>query len=197
MALQPGVAGGQTTGFFDHDDDSAQYLDELCCTFPSSSERCLRSNRCSPAPPDEHRSGVTAPDAATATASKRSCTASSPAAPWDVAGTLGKGSESTLRRRRDEWLAAGVFATLLAEAIAGYDRVIELRLERGRPRWQPAQSARGRRGNRPEPNRPSQVRVEVVGAHDRCASCGCRKLGSACDLVLRGALSAGRLAGWV
>jgi hypothetical protein len=89
------------------------------------------------------------------------------AAPWDVAGTLGKGSESTLRRRRDEWLAAGVFATLLAEAIAAYDRVIELRLERGRPRWQPAQSAHGRRGNRPEPNRQSQVRVEVVGAHDR------------------------------
>jgi hypothetical protein len=91
----------------------------------------------------------------------------SPAAPWDVAGTLGKGSESTLRRRRDEWLAAGVFATLLAEEIAAYDRVIELRLERGRPRWQPAQSAHGRRGNRPEPNRQSQVRVEVVGAHDR------------------------------
>jgi hypothetical protein len=42
--------------------------------------------------------------------------------PWDVGGTLGKGSESTLRRRRDEWLAAGVFVTLLAEAIAAYDR---------------------------------------------------------------------------
>jgi hypothetical protein len=75
------------------------------------------------------------------------------AARWDVAGTLGKGSESTLRRRRDEWLAAGVFATLLAEAIAAYDRVIELRLERGRPRWQPAQSAHGR----PEPVKPNET----------------------------------------
>jgi hypothetical protein len=130
--------------------------------------------------------------------------AQSPAAPWDVAGTLGNGSESTLRRRRDEWLAAGVFATLLAEAIAAYDRVIELRRERGRPQWQPAQSAHGRRGNRPEPESKMTSRVErakvrwkwsVLMTAD--ASCGCRKLGSPCDLVLRGALSAGRLAGWV
>ena len=30
---------------------------------------------------------------------------------WDVAGRLGKGSETTLRRRRDEWLVAGVVST--------------------------------------------------------------------------------------
>ena len=28
---------------------------------------------------------------------------------WDVAGRLGKGGETTLRRRRDEWVAAGAF----------------------------------------------------------------------------------------
>jgi hypothetical protein len=38
----------------------------------------------------------------------------------------------------------------------------------------------------------ARYRVSSAGA-----SCGCRKLGSACDPVFRGALSAGRLAGWV
>jgi hypothetical protein len=47
---------------------------------------------------------------------------------WDVAGRLGKGSETTLRRRRDEWLAAGVFEDLATEAIAAYDRIIGLDL---------------------------------------------------------------------
>jgi transposase len=45
---------------------------------------------------------------------------------WDVAGRLGKGSETTLRRRRDEWVAAGVFAHLVEEAIAAFDKVIGL-----------------------------------------------------------------------
>lgn len=35
-------------------------------------------------------------------------------------------SDTTLRARRDEWLAAGVFDLLVAEALAGYDRVIGL-----------------------------------------------------------------------
>lgn len=43
---------------------------------------------------------------------------------WDVAGRLGKGSETTLRRRRDEWLAAGVFDGLVDESMQGYDRII-------------------------------------------------------------------------
>lgn len=43
---------------------------------------------------------------------------------WDVAGRLGKGSETTLRRRRDEWLAAGVFDGLVDESLEGYDRII-------------------------------------------------------------------------
>jgi len=47
---------------------------------------------------------------------------------WDVAGRLGKGGETTLRRRRDEWLAAGVFAALVEEALRAYDRVIGLDL---------------------------------------------------------------------
>lgn len=47
---------------------------------------------------------------------------------WDVAGRLGKGGETTLRNRRNEWLAAGVFERLCAEAIAAYDRIICLDL---------------------------------------------------------------------
>jgi transposase len=43
---------------------------------------------------------------------------------WDVAGRLGKGSETTLRRRRTEWWEAGVFEGLVDETLAGYDRLI-------------------------------------------------------------------------
>jgi transposase len=35
-------------------------------------------------------------------------------------------SDTTLRARRDEWIAAGVFAALADEAIAAYDRIIGL-----------------------------------------------------------------------
>ena len=47
---------------------------------------------------------------------------------WDVVGRLGKGSETTLRRRFNEWTAAGVFDTLVEEALNGYDRIIGLDL---------------------------------------------------------------------
>jgi transposase len=47
---------------------------------------------------------------------------------WDVAARLCKASETTLRGRRTEWLAAGVFDKLVEEAIAGYDRIIGLDL---------------------------------------------------------------------
>jgi transposase len=47
---------------------------------------------------------------------------------WDVAGRLGGGGETTLRRRRDEWVAAGVFNRLEQEALAAYDRIIGLDL---------------------------------------------------------------------
>jgi transposase len=36
----------------------------------------------------------------------------------------GQVSDTTLRARRDEWIAAGVFDRLVAEALAGYDRVV-------------------------------------------------------------------------
>jgi len=47
---------------------------------------------------------------------------------WDVAARLCKASKTTLRARRTEWLAAGVFDKLVEEAIAGYDRIIGLDL---------------------------------------------------------------------
>jgi transposase len=47
---------------------------------------------------------------------------------WVTAGRLGKGGQATLRRRRDEWIAAGVFDALFAEALAAYDRVVGLDL---------------------------------------------------------------------
>ena len=47
---------------------------------------------------------------------------------WDVAARLCRASETTLRARRTEWLAAGVFDKLVEEAIDGYDRIIGLDL---------------------------------------------------------------------
>jgi transposase len=47
---------------------------------------------------------------------------------WDVAGRISNISESTLRRRRDEWWEAGVFDGLVDETLAGYDRIIGLDL---------------------------------------------------------------------
>lgn len=47
---------------------------------------------------------------------------------WDVAGRLGKGSETTLRNRYNEWNADGAFDRLVAEALEGYDRVVGLDL---------------------------------------------------------------------
>ena len=74
------------------------------------------------------RSAATAGACRIATASRRSCSACVTGCSWDVAGRLGKGGETTLRRRRDEWLAAGVFDALVAEALHAYDRVIGLDL---------------------------------------------------------------------
>ena len=37
-------------------------------------------------------------------------------------------SDTTVRSRRDEWIAAGVFDTLVEEALGGYDRIIGLDL---------------------------------------------------------------------
>ena len=38
-------------------------------------------------------------------------------------------SDTTLRSRRDEWIAAGVFERIAAEAIAAYDRIVGLDLD--------------------------------------------------------------------
>jgi len=42
---------------------------------------------------------------------------------WVDAGRLVGIGQATLRRRRDEWIEAGVFDALANEAIAGYDRI--------------------------------------------------------------------------
>lgn len=47
---------------------------------------------------------------------------------WDVAGRISGAGETTLRRRRTEWLVAGVFEELRVEATAAYDRIIGLDL---------------------------------------------------------------------
>lgn len=42
---------------------------------------------------------------------------------WVDAARLVGVSDATLRRRRDDWIAAGVFDALVDEALAGYDRI--------------------------------------------------------------------------
>lgn len=42
---------------------------------------------------------------------------------WVDAARLAGTSATTLRRRRDQWVAAGIFELLAEEAIAGYDRI--------------------------------------------------------------------------
>ena len=42
---------------------------------------------------------------------------------WVDAGRLVDVGQATLRRRRDEWIQAGVFDLLVEEALAGYDRI--------------------------------------------------------------------------
>lgn len=48
---------------------------------------------------------------------------------WDVAGRLVGVGETTLRRRRTEWLRAGVFHQLAEMALSAYDHVVGLRPE--------------------------------------------------------------------
>lgn len=50
---------------------------------------------------------------------------------WESVEVLldGAVSDTTLRRRRDEWVAAGVFELIAAEAIAAWDRIMGLRLD--------------------------------------------------------------------
>ena len=86
---------------------------------------------------------------------------------WDVAGRLGKGSETTLRRRRDEWVAVGVFQKLVEEAIAAFDKVIGLDLSEVSIDGSLHKAPMGGEGTGTEPDRPWQDRLEVVGGHRR------------------------------
>jgi transposase len=49
---------------------------------------------------------------------------------WEDAERLcgGKVSDTTARKRRDEWVAAGVFDTIVNEALSGYDKIVGLDL---------------------------------------------------------------------
>jgi hypothetical protein len=62
-------------------------------------------------------------------------------------------SDTTLRDRRDEWIAAGVFDRLADEAVAGYDRVIGLDLSECSVDGSQHKAPLGGEGNRPEPSR--------------------------------------------
>jgi transposase len=94
---------------------------------------------------------------------------------WDVAGRLGKGSETTLRRRRDEWVAARAFEHLVEEAIAGFDKVIGLD-------FSDACQSTGRCTRRrvaekePDPTRPIEARRDGSG-HWPPIPTGCRSAG--------------------
>ena len=74
------------------------------------------------------RWAATACASRTGTASKASWPDSPAGCSWDVAARLCRASETTLRGRRTEWLAAGVFDKLVEEAIDGYDKIIGLDL---------------------------------------------------------------------
>jgi transposase len=69
---------------------------------------------------------------------------------WDVAGRISGAGETTLRRRRDEWTAAGVFERVRDEALAGYDRIVGTLVQRKR---------RLDRSNRISPSRASCKRL--------------------------------------
>ena len=85
---------------------------------------------------------------------------------WDVAGRLGKGSETTLRRRRDEWVAAGAFQHLVEEAINGFDKIIGLDLlSEVSVDGSLHKAPMGGEGTGTESYRPGQDRMEVVGCH--------------------------------
>src|SRR5271169_6502385 len=84
---------------------------------------------------------------------------------WDVAGRLGKGSETTLRRRRDEWVALGAYACLVDEAVAGFDKVIGLDLSDVSVDGSLHKAPCGGEGTGPNPTDRGKTGVEVVGGH--------------------------------
>lgn len=74
----------------------------------------------------------------------------------------GRVSDTTLRARRDEWIAAGVFDGLVTEAIEGYDRIVGLDLTETAVDGLATQSALRRGWYRQKPHSPGETGLEMV-----------------------------------
>ena len=85
-------------------------------------------------PPTTTHWAATGCPSRTGTASTPSWPGSPAGCSWDLAARLCRANQTTLRGRRTEWLAAGVFDKLVEEAIDGYDRIIAPGPVRGRRR---------------------------------------------------------------
>jgi transposase len=86
--------------------------------------------RLPPAPADTHPLGCHRPRASDRVCFEAMLVRLATGCSWVDAERLtgNQVSDTTLRGRRDEWVAAGVFDLLVSEALAAYDRVIELDL---------------------------------------------------------------------
>jgi len=84
---------------------------------------------------------------------------------WDVAGRLGKGGETTLRRRRDDGSWPGSSRASSPRQLHAYDRVIGLDLSEVAIDGSLHNGALWRRGDRTEPSRSRKDRLEVVDSH--------------------------------
>jgi hypothetical protein len=76
---------------------------------------------------------------------------------WDVVGRLGKGGEKTLRRRHDEWVAAGAFQHLVEEAIKAFDKAIGLDLSEVSIDGSLHEAPTGGEGTGPNPTDPGKT----------------------------------------
>ena len=85
---------------------------------------------------------------------------------WEDAERLcgRKVSDTTVRARRDEWIAAGVFAGVATEAITAYDKIIGLDLSDVAVDGSLHKSPAGGR-ERARTHRPGEARLEVVDPH--------------------------------
>ena len=81
-----------------------------------------------PVPVDEHPLGCHRPRCSDQDCFSVMLVRLSTGCSWQDAERLcgNKVSDTTVRQRRDEWVAAGVFDTLVNEAIAGFDRIVGL-----------------------------------------------------------------------
>lgn len=81
-----------------------------------------------PRPPDTHPLGCHRPRTPDRACFQGIMTRLVTGCSWEVAGRLCGVSETTLRERRTQWLAAGAFDKVLAEAVTGYHQIIGLDL---------------------------------------------------------------------